>query len=185
MGRCCLDDDCPCRQDPGTRSRQLERELARMGVPTLATALIKVLARRGVRIAASLKEQGLHPLEVYPFATLKILGLPCRGKRTREGRLEIHRALRPLVPGLRRPNASEHRLDAVVCALTAQLHRMKLTRTVGKPDEGLMSIPDTQILTLEYVPNPTGRGVHAVWKRRRRRRAHSSTLGAVARSITD
>src|SRR3954454_22778690 len=26
MGRCCLDDDCPCRHDPGTRSRQLERE---------------------------------------------------------------------------------------------------------------------------------------------------------------
>jgi uncharacterized protein len=33
LGRCCLDDDCPCRTDPGTRSRQLERELARMGSP--------------------------------------------------------------------------------------------------------------------------------------------------------
>lgn len=29
LGRCCLDDDCPCRHDPGTRSRQLERELGR------------------------------------------------------------------------------------------------------------------------------------------------------------
>src|SRR5262245_53857796 len=27
LGRCCLDDDCPCRTDPGTRSRQLERDL--------------------------------------------------------------------------------------------------------------------------------------------------------------
>src|SRR5690242_534770 len=36
-GRCCLDDDCDCRRDPGTRSRQLERDLARMRVPTLAT----------------------------------------------------------------------------------------------------------------------------------------------------
>src|SRR5439155_1036963 len=35
LGRCCLDDDCPCRHDPGTRSRQLERELGRMRVPTL------------------------------------------------------------------------------------------------------------------------------------------------------
>ena len=42
LGRCCLDDDCRCRQDPGTRSRELERELGRMGVPTLATAIIKV-----------------------------------------------------------------------------------------------------------------------------------------------
>src|SRR3954462_5865327 len=26
-GRCCLDDECPCRTDPGTRSRRWEREL--------------------------------------------------------------------------------------------------------------------------------------------------------------
>ncbi len=142
LGRCCWDDDCHCRQDPGTRSRQLERELARMGVPTLATAIIKVLARRGVRVAALLREAGYEPLEVYPFASLKLLGLPWRGKRTEEGRLAIHRGLRPLVPGLRHPRASEHQLDAVVCALTAHLWRRGLTRTVGLPEEGLMTIPD-------------------------------------------
>ncbi|MBV8609112.1 MAG: hypothetical protein JO034_16855, partial [Singulisphaera sp.] len=86
LGRCCLDDDCPCRHDPGTRSRQLERELARMGVPTLATALLKVLARRGARVAAALRDRGFEPLEVYPFATLRLLGLPCQGKRTSRGR---------------------------------------------------------------------------------------------------
>src|SRR5215208_1102792 len=75
LGRCCLDDDCRCRHDPGTRSRQLERELGRMGVPTLATALIKVLARRGRRIALALRLAGYDPLEVYPFATLRLLGL--------------------------------------------------------------------------------------------------------------
>src|SRR5206468_8257605 len=80
MGRCCLDDDCRCRTDPGTRSRQLERELARMGIPTLATALLKVLARRGARIAAALRAAGHEPLEAYPFATLRLLGLPGRGK---------------------------------------------------------------------------------------------------------
>ena len=42
-GRCCWDDACACRVDPGTRSRSLERELGRMGVPTLASALIKVV----------------------------------------------------------------------------------------------------------------------------------------------
>lgn len=42
-GRCCLDDKCPCRDDPGTRSRQLERELASMGVPALATAFISTV----------------------------------------------------------------------------------------------------------------------------------------------
>jgi predicted nuclease with RNAse H fold len=141
LGRCCLDDDCPCRTDPGTRSRQLERELARMGVPALATALIKVLARRGERIAAALRAAGHEPLEVYPFATLRILGLPWRGKKTPAGRRKIHRALKPLVPGLDHPRASEHQLDAVVCALTAQLWRQGRTGTVGLPEEGLMTIP--------------------------------------------
>ena len=140
-GRCCLDDDCPCRQDPGTRSRQLERELARMGVPALATALIKVLARRGHRIAAALRDLGYEPIEVYPFATLRMLDLPSTGKRTERGRARIYKALRPMVPGLRHPRASEHQLDAVVCALTAQLWREGKTRTVGEPDEGLMVIP--------------------------------------------
>jgi predicted nuclease with RNAse H fold len=142
LGRCCLDDDCRCRDDPGTRSRQLERELARMGIPTLATALLKVLARRGERIAVALRELGYEPLEVYPFATLRLLGLPWQGKRTPTGRRKIQRALRPLVPGLRHPKASEHQLDAVVCALTAQMWRLGQTRTVGVPEEGLMTIPD-------------------------------------------
>jgi uncharacterized protein len=142
LGRCCLDDDCPCRHDPGTRSRQLERELARMGIPALATALIKVLARRGERIAIALRELGHEPLEVYPFATLRLLGLPWQAKKTPAGRRRIHRALKPMVPGLEHPRASEHQLDSVVCALTALLWRQGRTRSVGLPEEGLMIIPD-------------------------------------------
>jgi uncharacterized protein len=142
LGRCCLDDDCRCRHDPGTRSRQLERELGRMRIPTLATALIKVLARRGERIATALRGLGYEPLEVYPFATLRLLGLPSAGKRTVAGRRRIHRALKPLVPGLDHPRATEHQLDAVVCALTAHLWRQGRTREVGLPEEGLMVVPD-------------------------------------------
>ncbi|HWE39816.1 MAG TPA: DUF429 domain-containing protein [Isosphaeraceae bacterium] len=142
LGRCCLDDDCRCRHDPGTRSRQLERELARMGIPTLATALLKVLARRGMRIATALRARGCEPLEVYPFATLRLLGLPCSGKRTPAGRRRIQRALRAWVPGLNHPKATEHQLDAVACALTALCWRLGQARAVGLAEEGLMTIPD-------------------------------------------
>lgn len=148
LGRCCLDDDCRCRTDPGTRSRQLERELAHMGIPTLATALLKVLARRGARIAAALSELGYQPLEVYPFATLRLLGLPWQAKKTPAGRRRIHRALKPLVPGLNHPRASEHQLDSVVCALTALLWRQGRTRTVGLPEEGLMVIPNVDAVRI-------------------------------------
>lgn len=142
LGRCCLEDGCRCRIDPGTRSRRVERDLARMGVPTLATALILSLARRGGRIAEAIRQIGHEPLEVYPFATLRLLDLPWRGKKTEEGRRKIYRALRPLVAGLRHPRASEHQLDAVVCAWTAHLWREGRARTVGDPAEGVMVIPD-------------------------------------------
>jgi predicted nuclease with RNAse H fold len=145
LGRCCLDDDCPCRTDPGTRSRHVERELGRMRVPTLATALLKVLARRGGRIASAIRSLGYEPLEVYPFATLKLLGLPTAGKKTPAGRRRIRRALKPLVPGLDRQHATEHQLDAIVCALTASLWLQGRTRAVGLPEEGLMTIPDVEV----------------------------------------
>lgn len=141
QGRCCLDDDCPCRHDPGTRSRTIERELLRRRVPILATALIKVLARRGIALAAAVRAAGWEPLEVYPFATLRLLGLPTAGKRTQLGRRRIHHALQPLVPGLDHPDASEHQLDAVVCALTADLWRRGLAEAVGDPAEGRMIVP--------------------------------------------
>lgn len=147
LGRCCLDDDCLCRTDPGTRSRQLERELARMGVPALATALIKILARRGAGIASALRAEGHEPLEVYPFATLRLLGLPTAGKRTVAGRRRIRHALKPLVPGLDRQHATEHQIDAIVCALTATLWLRGLTRDVGLPEEGMMTIPDVEAIS--------------------------------------
>lgn len=154
LGRCCLDDDCPCRSDPGTRSRQLERELGRMRVPTLATALLKVLARRGARIAAAVRGLGYEPLEVYPFATLRLLGLPTAGKKTRAGRNRIRQALKPLVPGLDRQHADEHQLDAIVCALTARLWCEGRTRAIGLAEEGLMVVPD---VTLAPGPPPASR----------------------------
>lgn len=151
-GRCCLEDDCPCRHDPGTRSREVERELLRMRVPVLATGLINVLARRGLRLAAALRQTGCAPLEVYPFATLRLLGLPTQGKRTQLGRRRIHQALQAAIPGLDHPQASEHQLDAVVCALTAHLWHQGQTRTVGAADEGLMIIPDTTLVSRVEVP---------------------------------
>ena len=153
LGRCCLDDECRCRYVPGVRSRQLELQLRRMGVPILATGLIKILARRGLRLAAALREAECGPpLEVYPFATLRLLGLPTTGKRTEAGRRRIHAALQPLVPGLDHPQASEHELDAVVCALTAQLWLAGRARVVGLAEEGLMVVPDVQQLPRSEEP---------------------------------
>lgn len=141
IGRCCLEDDCPCRTDPGTRSRGLERDLARMGVPTLATALLKVLARRGQRIAMALRVDGYDPVEVYPYASLRLLGLPTAGKKTRAGRAAIHAALRRRVAGLNHPEATDHQLDAVVCAWTAHLATLGRARPLGRAEDGFVLVP--------------------------------------------
>ena len=141
LGRCCLDDECPCRHDPGTRSRQLERDLARMGIPTLATGLLKVLAWRGQRIAMALRVDGYDPLEVYPFASMRLMGVPAKSKKSREGRRRIHAALKRRIRGLDHPEASDNLLDAVVCAWTAHLWATGKARSVGAPEEGLVTIP--------------------------------------------
>jgi uncharacterized protein len=155
-GRCCLDDECRCRHDPGTRSRALERQLARERVPILASALIKVLARRGIALAVKLRAAGFTVLETYPYATMLLLGLPTRGKRSRQGRRLIGEALAPLVPGLDHPDATEHELDAVVCALTADLWLRGRCRLVGDPSEGQMVVPNTGDVTYE-ISRPAAR----------------------------
>ena len=74
-----------------------------------------------------------------------ILSWDCRPKKTAKGRRLFRRALRPLVPGLGHPRAFEHQLDAVVCVLTAHMCREGRTRTVGVPDEGVMTFPDVSV----------------------------------------
>jgi predicted nuclease with RNAse H fold len=161
-GRCCLDDACRCRYDPGTRSRAVERQLARERVPTLATALIKVLARRGILLAARLRQQGFAVIEAYPYATLRLLGLPTRGKRNKAGRASIMAALSPLVPGLNHPDATEHEVDAVVCAMTADLWLRRRCREIGDPAEGQMVVPlATAYQNTEQLSRPLPRAAEA------------------------
>ena len=117
-----------------------------MGIPTLATALIKVLARRGERIAAALAELGYQPLEVYPFATLRLLGLPWRGKKTPGGPPPHPPRPEAAGPRAQPPQGLGAPARLGRLRLTALLWRQGRTRTVGRPEEGLMVIPDVQVL---------------------------------------
>ena len=154
-GRCCLDDDCPCRHDPGTRSRQLERELARMGVPTLATALIKVLARRGGRIASALRGLGYEPIEVYPFATLRLLGLPTADERAEVGLDRIYRAPGATVFRRERPEGVRTSNRAVVFFPSPPISGARDGRgRSASPTGDSWSSPPKQVTPMHREPTP-------------------------------
>ena len=51
------------------------------------------------------------------------------------------------MPGLDRQHATEHQLDAIVCALTASLWLQGRARTIGLAEEGLMIIPDIEVIS--------------------------------------
>src|SRR5690606_28366234 len=115
------------------------------------------LARRGIALAPRLRSAGFHVIEAYPYATLRLLGLPTSGKRSRAGRQVIAAALSPLVPGLAHVDATEHELDAVVCALTADLWLRLRCREIGDPAEGQMVVP----FPVTHAPSapPSGPGI--------------------------
>ncbi len=81
-----------------------------------------------------LRVGGIDPIEVDPFATVRLLGLPAAGKKTRAGR-RIHRAPQPRVSGLGHPLAPEHQLARSPAP-------RRLTRDTGAaPGGGLRTSP--------------------------------------------
>ncbi|MFO0891582.1 MAG: hypothetical protein U0790_20865 [Isosphaeraceae bacterium] len=110
-GRCCLDDDCcRCRT---VRHPQPPSSSATW--PAWASPRWRRPSSRSwpgdERIAEALHAVAGHePLEVYPFATLRLLGLPWRRQEdpVRPGRRKIHRAAQATGTGLNHPRASEH-----------------------------------------------------------------------------
>jgi hypothetical protein len=106
-GRYCLEDGCRWRYEPGVRSRRLERQLRSLAVPVLATALIKILAGRGLRLVA-FRAAGCWRCTRSPHRAL--LGLPGKGKRIATGAATSTRR-----PGRWCRGSSEHEPDAVVC----------------------------------------------------------------------
>ena len=141
-GRCCLDDDCPCRHDPGTRAGNWSGTSGIWASPYGAPPSSRCSPGGGARLAAALRCAGGEPMEVYPYATFRLLGLPTDGKRRGRAGGMIHDALQPLVARAHPPEGLGASARRGRLRHTANLWREGRTRTVGVPDEGLMVIPD-------------------------------------------
>jgi len=134
-GRCCLRDDCSCPRD--IHFRECDLELRRRGIRFFPITLgpMRQLTMRGIALSRTLEKMGHTALETYPGAAQDLWRIP-RQKDV----AGLRRGLQRLVTLPKRP-ISCHELDAVTCALLAQLHYKGRTELIGRADEGWMVLP--------------------------------------------
>lgn len=128
-GRCCTDQSCECARHG--IMREVDRVCAAAGYrpfPTLLPSMVK-LTERGIRLHATLTQAGHQVIEVYPGMAQDVLGIPRKGQGIDGLRRGLKRAGILGIPRSRRVTHDE--LDAVTCALVAQLHLAGDTETMG------------------------------------------------------
>lgn len=136
-GRCCLTDTCACART--THFRVSDLELRRLGIRFFPITLgpMRQLTQRGIQLKEALEARGIAIIETYPGAAQDIWGIP----RQRDV-VGLRRGLaRFRLQGLGRSERSPHVLDAVTCALVAQLYLEGNFSSLGSTDEALMILP--------------------------------------------
>ena len=146
----CLEEDCPresCVTRSSRKGREAERELARRGIScyfTTKRSIIKAMVYRGMALSKDLSAKGLEVVEVYPYASKRILwGKSIPKKSSRSGKKYMQEHLELLVPGVAswagRLTHDHH--DAIVAAYTAYLHGRGETEQLGKEEEAFIVVP--------------------------------------------
>lgn len=147
-GLCCLETTCECKsQSPQQKGRQLELELARMGISCFFTSkgsIIRNLIYRGIELSFRLQQMGFEVIEVYPHASKVILfGDSVPPKNSASSLAFMKRNLPELILGLEPHLESMDRntCDALVNSYTALLHSRNGTDVLGCTKEGLLALP--------------------------------------------
>jgi len=96
---------------------------------------MRQLTMRGMALSHTLQKLGHTTLEAYPGAAQDLWRIP-RQKDV----AGLRRGLSRLVT-LPKRTITCHELDAVTCALLAQLHQKGKTELIGREDEGWMVLP--------------------------------------------
>lgn len=117
--------------------RKCDRELLEMGIKFFPVTLgpMRKLTRRGIKLKKILEKEGFKVIETYPGAAYDIFGIQRKDSRK-------------LVSGLRRqgikglsPLCSKHEVDAVTCALVANMYLKGSYLALGSKEEVLMILP--------------------------------------------
>jgi predicted nuclease with RNAse H fold len=150
LDRCCFSEQssgCGHEQTGDNKGRTCERLLIKMGYRCFLTSknsFVKGWVDRCFRLNEFLIGQGYRTIEVFPYATRKILfpGLPGK-KYQRSFRQHLQRNLSQ--KGYSLPESdhlySHDELDALLAAITSRLHFLKNTELVGDERDGYIVLP--------------------------------------------
>lgn len=125
----------------GPHFRACDLELRRRRIPFFPITLgpMRLLTRRGMRIAAGLQELGVPVHECFPGASQDLLGIP--RKRADLPGLRAGLLAAGLTGDIARAGLTHDELDAATAALTALLFLQGRGEAIGDPSEGLMILP--------------------------------------------
>jgi predicted nuclease with RNAse H fold len=156
-GLCCLETACNCAgKTPQKKGRQLEQELAQMGISCFFTgkgSIIRSLIYRGIRLSDQLRSLGFDVIEVYPYGTKVILfGDKVPSKNSSSNLVFMKEHLPCLIRGLEphMDDLNQYTCDALVNAYTALLHSRNRTDLLGSASEGLLALP--KLMPDELLP---------------------------------
>jgi predicted nuclease with RNAse H fold len=147
-GLCCLEEDCACTPFGGLTGRSAERALAERGIScfwTTKRTIIKSMVYRAISLRGRLEQAGYTVLEVYPYATKRILlGRPLPAKQRPEGLIRLMEGARRQLPICLWPEPwtpTHDQLDALYCAITARLFAAGQTEALGDAAEIPIIVP--------------------------------------------
>jgi len=141
-GRHCVEEDCDCAGGPHFRECDLELRRMKIRVFPLTLGPMRALTRRGMALVTALDKMGYKTIETYPGAAQDIWKIPRQkdpqGLKQGLKKFELSSALD-------KKKISVHELDAISCALVAQLHLEKKSLILGQASEGLMILPQLSV----------------------------------------
>ncbi|MDA0733763.1 MAG: DUF429 domain-containing protein [Chloroflexi bacterium] len=147
-GLCCLETACDCKShSPQQKGRQLELELARMGISCFFTSkgsIIRTLIYRAIALSQRLQKLGFNVIEVYPHATKVVLFGDSVPPKNSSGNLAYMKGHLPQLIGGLEPHLDSmdrNTCDALINSYTALLHSRNGTDVLGSPQEGLLALP--------------------------------------------
>jgi predicted nuclease with RNAse H fold len=114
-------------------------ELRTLGIRFFPVTLgpMRSLTMRGIALKNVLEANGLEVIETYPGGAQDVWGIPRR--RDSEG---LRRGLKTWVAGdVDKPKITGHELDAITCAIVAELYSRGEYIALGDPREGLIILP--------------------------------------------